>query len=201
MTAREILRMVVVLALVTGFWGGALSLVNMATEEQIEYQKLKNIKEPALKQALSSVDYDNDPLQDRMSLEVGKDSRGQPQEQIFFLAKKNDELQAVALEASAGGYEGDVGVMISILLDKEEVGSVDVTTHSETQGVGTKAIDSQDFMGQFKSKPLDTNFAARSPDIDARSGATTTSHAIQNAVQKGVEIFEEHKSKILEEEQ
>ncbi len=202
MTAREIMRMVLVLAIVTGFWGGALSLVKMATEEQIEYQRLRNIKAPALEQALANVDYDNDPLQDRLTLVIGEDKRGKPQEQIFFLAKKNGQLQAVALEAVAGGYEGDVGVMVSILLGDEEakVGSVDVTTHSETQGVGTKAINSQEFMGQFKSKPLDTNFGARSPDIDARSGATMTSHAIQNAIQKGVEIFQEYKSKILESE-
>ncbi|MFO8032463.1 MAG: FMN-binding protein [Desulfohalobiaceae bacterium] len=200
MSAREILRMVVVLAIVTGFWGGALSLVKMATEDQIEYQRLKNIKAPALEEALASVDYDNDPLQDRLTLAIGEDSRGKPQEQVFFLAKQGGELQAVALETEAGGYEGDVGVMVSILVEDEEVGSVDVTTHSETQGVGTKAINSEEFMGQFKSKPLDANFAARSPDIDAHSGATMTSHAIQNAVQKGVEIFQEHKSKILEEE-
>jgi electron transport complex protein RnfG len=190
--------MVVVLAIITGFWGGALSLVNMATKDQIEYQRLKNIKAPALKEVLSSVKYDNDPLQDRMSIVVGKDSKGRPKEQVFFLAKKDGQLQAVALEAKAGGYEGDVGVMISIMVEEEKLGSVDVTTHSETQGVGTKAINSEEFMGQFSKKTLNTDFASGSSEIDAHSGATMTSHGIQNAVQKGVEIFREHKSKILE---
>lgn len=199
MTAREILRMVLVLAIVTGFWGGALSLVKMATEEQIEYQRLRNIKAPALEQALANVDYDNDPLQDRVTLVIGEDRRGNPLEKTFFLAKKQGELQAVALETAAGGYEGDVGVMLSILVQEEKLGSIDVTTHAETPGVGTKAMESQEFMGQFRRKPLNLNFGARSPEIDALTGATLTSHAIQNAVQKGVQIYQEHKQQIVAE--
>ena len=195
MTLREILRMVLVLTIVTGIWGGLLSLVKMATEDQIQYQRIKNIKAPALRQALS-VDYDNDPVKDRKTLVIGQDKNGKPIEKTFFFAKKDGRIQAVALEAYGAGYEDLVGVMLSIDVADGSLGGIAVTTHSETPGVGTKAFESEEFMGQFTDKPLSTDF---SPDgtLDAVSGATYTSNGVQNAVHNGVQIFQEFKSKIL----
>lgn len=196
MTAKEIFRMVLVLAIVTGFWGGALSLIYTVSEDQIEYQRLSQVIAPAMEQAFTNVDYDNDPLEDRKTLVVGEDRRGMPIEQDFFLAKKEGQLQAIALETAAGGYEGDVGVITAILIEDEKVNNIDVTTHSETPGVGTMAME-PDYLNQFREKSLSAQFGAPSPQIDAVSGATVTSHAIQNAVQKGVDLYKEHKSEIM----
>ncbi|HMB30587.1 MAG TPA: FMN-binding protein [Desulfohalobiaceae bacterium] len=196
MTAREIFKMVLVLTIVTGVWGCALSLVKIATQDQIEYQRIKNIKAPALKKALT-VEYDNDPIKDRTKIVIGKNKRGKPIERTIFYAKNNNEIVAVALEAYGTGYDGDVGVMISITIPEKKIGSIAVTTHTETPGVGTKAINSQAFMGQFKDQPIGKNFSPSGGYIDAVTGATYTSHGIQKAVQKGIKIFKKNKSKIL----
>ena len=196
MTLREILRMVLVLTLVTGTWGGLLSLVQMATEDQIQYQRIKNIKAPALRQAVS-VSYDNDPVKDRKTLVVGRDSKGNPIEKTFFYAKKNGQIQAIAVESSASGYEDQVGVMLSIKVQDGTLDGIAITTHSETPGVGTKAFESKGFMSQFTGKSLSTNFSSQGGEMDAVSGATYTSNAVMNAVQKGVEIYNEYKSEIL----
>ena len=196
MTLREILRMVLVLTLVTGTWGGLLSLVQMATEDQIQYQRIKNIKAPALRQAVS-VSYDNDPIKDRKTIVVGQDSKGNPVENTFFYAKKDGQLQAVALESSASGYEDQVGVMLSIKVQDGTLDGIAITTHSETPGVGTRAFESKDFMSQFTDKPLSTNFSPQGGQMDAVSGATYSSNAVMNAVHKGVKLYMEHKSKIL----
>ena len=197
MTAREIFRMVLVLTIVTGVWGGLLSLVKMATEDQIQYQRIKNIKAPALLKALS-VDYDNDPVKDRKTVVVGKDSKGKPIEKTIFLAKKNGEIQAVALESYGGGYEDDVGVMLSIIVDEDKLGGIAITTHSETPGVGTKAFESQEFMNQFSGQPLSKNFGPRGGQVDAVTGATYTSNGVMAAVQKGIEIYQQTKSSIVQ---
>lgn len=188
--------MVLVLTIVTGVWGCALSLVKMATQDQIEYQRIKNIKAPALKKALT-VEYDNDPIKDRTKIVIGKDKRGKPVERTVFYAKKDKEIVAIALEAYGTGYDGDIGVMISIKIPEKKIGSIAVTTHTETPGVGTKAINSQKFMGQFKNKPVGTNFSPTGGVVDAVTGATYTSHGIQKAVQRGIKIFKNNKSKIL----
>jgi electron transport complex protein RnfG len=189
--------MVLVLTIVTGIWGGLLSLVKMATEDQIQYQRIKNIKAPALRKALT-VEYDNDPVKDRKTVMVGKDSKGKPVEKTIFLAKKNGQIQAVALEAYGGGYEGDIGVMLSILVDEGMLGSIAVTTHSETPGVGTKAFESQDFMSQFSNQPLSKNFGPRGGQVDAVTGATYTANGVMTAVQRGIEIYQQVKSSILQ---
>lgn len=195
MSAKDILQMVIVLTLVCGIWGGALSVVKKVTEPQIEYQRIKNIKAPALKQALS-VDYDNDPVKDRIKLVIGKDERGKDIVKNIFLAKKEGKLVAVALEAYGAGYAGNVGVMVAINVPSETIGGIAVTTHSETPGVGTKPIHSTEFKDQFKNKPITTNFAPGSGTIDAVSGATLTSKGIMTAVQNAVDIYKKIKDKI-----
>lgn len=193
MTPREIMRMVLVLMIVTGIWGGLLSLVKMATEDQIQYQRIKNIKAPALKKALT-VEYDNDPIKDRKTIVIGTDKKGRPIERPIFLAKQGDKVVAVGLEAYGVGYDGDIGVMLTIEVDKDKLGGIAVTTHTETPGVGTVVFDDQEFMNQFASSPLSSNFSG---NADTVSGATYTANGVIRAVQKGVEIYNKHKPEIL----
>jgi len=193
--AKEILHMVIVLTVVCGVWGGALSIVKKFTAPQIEYQRIKNIKAPALRKALA-VDYDNDPVKDRIKVVIGKDKRGKEIKKNIFLAKKGGKIVAVALEAYGAGYAGDVGVMVSINIPSETIGGIAITTHSETPGVGTKAIESEKFKGQFKGKPITVNFSPGSGKIDAVSGATYTSKGIMSAVQNAIDIYKKIKNKI-----
>ncbi len=185
--------MVLVLMITTGFWGGALSLVKKATEKQIEYQRIKHIKAPAIKKVLV-VSYDNDPVKDRIRVEIGKNKRGKPIYKNIFLAKKNNKIVAVVIEGFGSGYKDRIGVMVSILLPEEKIGSIAITTHSETPGVGTRAIESKEFMSQFKSKPITVNFTPTGGVIKAVSGATYTSNGIMLAVQNAVNIYKKVKS-------
>ncbi len=100
---------------------------------------------------------------------------------------------AVALEAYGAGYAGNVGVMVSINLPSETIGGIAITTHSETPGVGTRAIESSKFKNQFKNKPITANFLPGSGTIDAFSGATYTSNGIMRAVQNAVNIYKKIK--------
>jgi len=195
-TLGQILRMVLVLTLFTATWGGILSIVKIATEDQIQYQHIKKIKAPALRQAIS-IPYDNDPIKDRRTIVIGRDKQGNPVEKTLFYAKKNGQVQAVIFESAASGYKDLVGVMLSINVHKGTLDGISITTHSETPGVGTRAFQNRPFMRQFAGQPLNTNFSSQAGELDAVSGATYTSNAIMNAVNKGVELYNHHKSKIL----
>ncbi len=196
MTAREIVRMVLVLTIVTGIWGGLLSLVKIATEDQIQYQRITNIKAPALKRALT-VEYDNDPIKDRKTIVIGTDSKGKPIERAVFPAKQKGKIVAVGFEAYGGGYEGDIGVMLTILVEEDTLGSIAITTHTETPGVGTIAFQNDTFMNQFKNRSLNTNLSPGGGNVDAVTGATYTSDGVAKAVQQGIEIYKKHKEDIL----
>lgn len=195
MSVREILRMMLVLTLVTSVCGGGLSLVKMATEEQIQYQKLKNVKEPALKKVFS--DYTNDPLTDRKEIVIGTNDQGEPITRQVFYAKKDGELVAVALEAYGGGYDGDIGVMVAFDPDKDSLKGIAVTTHTETPGIGSQVKEDPAFAKQFAGQSIDQSFAPGSGTVDAISGATMSSQGVMKAVDKGIEIYKANKSKIL----
>lgn len=76
----------------------------------------------------------------------------------------------------AQGYGGPVKVEVE--MKGEDVVSVKVTSHSETEGVGTRAIDALP----------DMIVKADSPDVESVTGATVTSRAIKEAVSQAMGI-------------
>jgi electron transport complex protein RnfG len=187
--------MVLILTLFTGVWGGLLSLVKIATEDQIEYQRIKNVKAPALEKAFS-VEYTNDPVKERRQIVVGKDASGDPIKRNVFIAKKNGRIVSIAFEGYGSGYGGDMGVMVAIDPRESVVEGIAVTTHSETPGVGTDPMKDQSFMGQFSGKELSTTFGPGGR-MDTYSGATYTSEGIMQGVQNAVGLYSRIKDKIL----
>ncbi len=73
-------------------------------------------------------------------------------------------------QAEEKGYVGLIKVEVTV--KDEKVSEVKVLSHSETDGVGTKAIDQ--LPAKFKS--------ASSAQVDSISGATVTSDAMKKAV-------------------
>lgn len=196
MSLRELIQMVVVLTIVTSACAGGLAAVKLATREQIDYQQIKFIKEPALKKILT--DYDNDPISDRLQIVTGKDARGRDVKTTFFLAKKDGSVKSLAFEASGPGYGGPVGVMIAIDPKDDVVQAIAVTTQSETPGLGTKIAEDPAFPSQFADKPVSANFSLASAggQIQAISGATVSSNGVSTAVSRGVELYQNVKSQL-----
>ncbi len=196
MTLRELIRMIVVLTCVTVVCAGSLAAVRLVTREQIDYQQIKFIKEPALKKILT--DYENDPVADRIQIETGKDARGRPVYATLFPAKKGGAVVTVVLEASAPGYGGPIGVMVAIDPKNDRLRGIAVTTQSETPGLGTKIIDDPSFGAQFAGKPLSANFqlASAGGDIQAISGATVSSNGVSQAVIRAVGLYQSVKPEL-----
>ncbi len=196
MQVREIISMIVVLSIVAAVCGGGLSLIKMATAEQIAYQKIKNVKEPALKKILTG--YDNDPVSDRKDIVTGKNKKGKEVITTFFFAKKGGKIIDVAFESSGGGFHGDIGVMIAVNPETNKLDGCAITTQSETPGVGTRVADDPAFCAQFKDKPVDANFGLTSSGgvVQGLSGATYSSAGVSNAVKAGMETYQKFKSQL-----
>lgn len=79
------------------------------------------------------------------------------------------------LEGSAQGYGGEVKVTVEVKGD--DIVSVEAVGEKETQGVGSNAIE------QLPDKIEE----ADSTDVEVVSGATVTSNAIKEAVDKALE--------------
>lgn len=87
----------------------------------------------------------------------------------------NDNGENQTLTGKAQGYGGEVSVTVEV--NGEDIVSVDVVGEKETQGVGSNAID------QLPAKIEE----ADSTDVEVVSGATVTSNAIKEAVDKALE--------------
>lgn len=85
----------------------------------------------------------------------------------------NGENQTV--EGTAQGYGGEVKVTVEV--NGDDIVSVNVVGEKETQGVGSNAID------QLPAKIEE----ADSTDVEVVTGATVTSNAIKEAVDKALE--------------
>ena len=100
-----------------------------------------------------------------------------------------DNGSGMVVTVSSNSYGGAMVVMVGI--DKEgAVTGVKVTSHADTAGVGTKAIDSEDHRGQYKGlTELDNIEVKKCTQVNAVSGASVSSGAIHKAVYCALEQF------------
>jgi len=187
---REMIKMVVVLVVLSSLSGGVLGALKNATEERIDNQVLKFVKGPAIENIFKEAD--NDPVADRFSLTVGEEEKN------FFVAVYDGNPKAVAFETFASGFGGDMGVMIAVDVETDEIIGISVTTHNETPGIGATIETNEDFKKQFNGKPVTGGHNVKDDggDITAMSGATVTSRAACKAVTRAGDIYEQVKSQI-----
>ncbi len=189
---REIIRMILILAILTTFSGGLLAAIRGGTKEKIENQQLQFVKGPAIKAILEGAS--NDPIVDRFKLMDGDVERS------FFVGVFDGKANAVALESFGKGYGGDVGVMVGINVDDGKLLGAGVTTHAETPGMGAKAKEDPSFVSQFKGVPIQESYKVTNDGgkIDAISGATITSRAVAAGVTDVAGIYNRLKPQISE---
>ncbi len=197
---RDILKMVVVLAVITGVSGLLLAAVNEGTQEQRRQQVLRFVKGPAVDEVLRGAT--NNPLQDAREMQlVAADPEAAVAEVLVdvFPGFRDGNLWAVALEASGRGYGGDVGVIVGIDVTRNEVVGIGITTHAETPGLGARVADAG-FRNRFRGLALDrpAKVLADGGHVDSVSGATMSSRAVCEAVNKAVALYLRNQNKILE---
>lgn len=187
---RDLIKMVVVLAVICTTSGVVLSYVNEATKAPREYQYIKYVQEPSLKAVLSG--YDNDPIKDRIPVPLGEDKQGNPVEKVVFPAKKNGETFAVAYSSVAKGYHDLIEVMVGVGPGGKLTG-ISIMSHTETPGLGARIVEPK-FTDQFAGLDLDTTkLSSEGGKVDAVSGATFSTIGVITAVSNALEQFPEIK--------
>ena len=189
---REMIRLLVVIAVFSAVSGGLLAAIQSGTKDRIEYQQLKFVKGPTIQQILEGSS--NDPLVDRFKLPDGKEERS------FFVGVFDGKANIVALEAFGKGFGGDIGVIVAVNVENDEIVGIGVTTHSETPGVGSRAKTDPSLSDQFKGLPIKEPFKVKADggQIDAISGATVSSRGVCGAVVDSAEIYMRLKKDIIE---
>ncbi len=188
---REMIKLLVVIAVFSAVSGGLLAAVQKGTEDRIEYQQLKFVKGPTIHQILEGSS--NDPLVDRFKLSDGKEERS------FFVGVFDGKAEIVAFEVFGKGFGGDMGVIVAVNVESDEIVGIGVTTHSETPGVGSRAKSDPSLSEQFKGQPIKEPFKVKADggQIDAISGATVSSRGVCGAVVVAGEVYMRLKKDII----
>lgn len=105
---------------------------------------------------------------------------------------KDGNLVGYAIPSSHKGYGGEIEIMVGISTQGEITG-VSILSINETPGLGMNAKNEY-FTNQFLQDVPDNGFTAKSDDsskkkIDALTGATITSEAVSQAVNKAIDVY------------
>jgi electron transport complex protein RnfG len=189
---NQMLKLFVAVLLFSAVSGGLLAGVKSATEERIEMQQILFVKGPAINEILKGSSID--PLANRFKIKDGKEERN------FFPAVFNGKANIVAMEAFGKGFGGDIGLIVAVNLDTDEIEGVAVTTLRETPGVGTRVKSEKSFTKQFKGKSIKEPLKVKSDGgtVDAVSGATVSSKGVAGGVVAAGEFYARLKTAIIE---
>jgi len=90
-------------------------------------------------------------------------------------AYENGQFLGWCVTVGHNGFDGPVNMIVGVDIEGTVI-ALEVLSHTETPGLGTKAVESPEWLGQFDGSDLSTN-------VDAISGATKSSVAVINGVQ------------------
>jgi Na+-translocating ferredoxin:NAD+ oxidoreductase subunit G len=187
---RELINMVVVLTGISLASGGLLASLRESTQERINQQVLEFVKGPSVRSVFK--DATNDPIATRFQLKDGQTER------TFFVGELEGTPRGVALEAVGKGFKGEIGLVVAIDTQTDKVIGIEVTTHSETPGLGAKSKTDPAFAAQFKGAPVSgpAKITQDGGSINAISGATITSRAVAGGVSNAFTVYERLKPQI-----
>lgn len=97
-----------------------------------------------------------------------------------------DALLGYCVEVKSAGFGGDIELMIGYLADGSILG-VDVVSHSETPGLGSKSADKA-YLDGYKGQ---SGTLTAGEDIDMIAGASVTSKAVLAGVNHATKALEE----------
>lgn len=132
--------------------------------------------------SMVACDNNNDVNDNAGNVEDLNDNVNNPNDQNNGVVENGDNTGILGgdedtetLTGSAQGYGGEVTV--TVMVNGDDIVSVEAKGEKETQGVGSNAIE------QLPDKIVE----ADSTDVEVVSGATVTSNAIKQAVDKALE--------------
>lgn len=167
---KYILKLAIILLLITAVVAGLLAFVNMLTVDKIAENTAKKANE-AMQAVLPSASYEKIEVTAEDITEAYRTENG-------FVIRLN-----------AMGFGGAIDMMVGID-SNGDVAGISVISHGETASLGAECTRS-DWQSQFVGAKGDLQVTKDGGTIDALTGATVTSRAVTEAVNRAVEFVKE----------
>lgn len=167
---KYILKLALTLLLITAVVAGLLAFVNELTKDKIAENTARKANE-AMQTVLPSGSYEK--------IELTKDG--------ITEAYKSENGYVVRLNAN--GFGGAIDMMVGVDLNGNVTG-ISVISHAETASLGAECTR-EDWRAQFVGATGGLKVTKDGGTIDALTGATVTSRAVTEAVNRAVEFVKE----------
>ncbi len=180
--------MVSVLLLVATISAVVLGLVNVTTKPIIEKNEAQNLRKAVLHSM--EITPEADKIEETFKDQI--ETREIDGKTVYLRYNDEGGLENVAFEVSGSGFQGQVEALISLAPDLQTIKGLEILNQQETPGLGAR-ITEDEFLRQFKGKVLDPELlivksgASGNNEIDAITGATRTSKAVQKIINEDVE--------------
>ena len=191
----------VLLFLFAFFMAGTMALISESTLEKIRMSE-RRVKKKALLEIISQTRFDNDLLEDTLSIPKSAYTLlGPLSDEKIYIVREDEYIVAVIIPAIApDGYNGNIKLIAGVNTDGNLVG-VRVLAHRETPGLGDK-IDVkkhpwiEDFKGKSLKKPTTNGWEVKKNggDFDQFTGATITPRAVVKRIHNVLTFVEENKT-------
>lgn len=176
----KIISVMVVVALVSA---AALTFVHNMTSEPIQEAQNKLIAD-SIKEVITA-EFNNDPFAEKTVIGQGKDRY------TLYPARQDGYITSIVMKTHSNkGFGGRLDVIVGFLLDGK-VSGYNVVKHQETPGLGSKVNDPSFKKRIIGQTPASENFKVKQDggQIDAITGATITSRALIDAIQKAYQGY------------
>ena len=157
------------LLLICAIVAGVISFVYSLTAEKYE-QNIRDTKSRAVGEIFG------------LSAPVCEEMTAAELDGTVYRVLDNGALVGYCVEVVSAGFGGDIEMTVGYTSDGEILG-VSIVSLSETPGLGAK-VDEESFLSQYKGKQ---GSLILGEDIDAISGATISSRAVTDGVNKASE--------------
>ena len=200
--AKTSTRTALILLLFAVIGTGLLAYTFDITRGTIEHNE-QLAKLALINQALPPGQYDNDLMQDTVSL-APDPLLGTIEATTAYRARLAGQPAALVLEAVApDGYSGRIKLLIAIRADGE-ISGVRVIAHNETPGLGDYIdIARNPWIKNFDGTSLakygegDWKVKKDGGKFDYMTGATITPRAVVKAVHKALQYFAQHRERLF----
>lgn len=182
---KRIVYPVVFMVALTAFYTFALAFINETTVDRIKANELLDIQRSVLYVLNIENDGSVEEVQEFYNTLLTFDDRG------FYMHESDGQVLGYAFPYTGQGLWGSISGYIAFSSDFDKVLGLDFTAHSETPGLGGR-IDEETYKEQFRMLPVDgsstlINRPASGGNVDAITGATSTSVAVVNIVNDFIE--------------
>lgn len=159
----------------------------LSTKDDIAERK-REARLKALLEIVPRTRHNNDMLSDNIPFH--HDSLGHRQQQLLFLAKKNDQPITLIYPATTrDGYSGDIDYIVGVNIDDKTIAGVRVLNHRETPGLGDgiemrKSNWVLGFNGKSLNNPTIEKWTVKKDggSFDGFTGATITPRALTQSI-------------------